>query len=300
MSNYDSDECYDNYDENYINHTYLASKDDIYDLSSYDNPIIIWTGGSFSPPTNGHMAIAKICASFMYEKFNRPIAMFFVPVNEGYDKQSVKSKFINYNSNAARIDMLNMCVKKLNLEVDQKNITFRVTTLEMDYNVNGITCISVEILKAKIRCKNGYISDESFFISLGQDNVEDILKGKWEDPMNLLTKNIICIPRATKNTDDVKKYLDDNPSITKFITIVTTHIPPVIMTTSSTNVRNKIDEYRKIINCSYTEFNLGYDCYKNHWSSKRYKAEKLYEEIERMTSSDIAEYICANKLYIHS
>lgn len=54
---------------------------DNYSLEGYDNPVIIWTGGSFSPPTRGHIEVANIVATFMREIYDRPVFMFFVPVS---------------------------------------------------------------------------------------------------------------------------------------------------------------------------------------------------------------------------
>jgi len=192
----------------------------IYDLSAYINPIVIWTGGSFSPPTYGNIEVARIVANFIQKRYpSYTFLLYFVPVSKIYAKESVKNNSIIGNndgdSDSVRLNMLNMCTTHLNTIEINKNIKYFVSTLEIEAKRSVPTFESIEILKANIR-KTKDIPDSLFFISLGQDNVEGILSGKWANPFTLLNKNIICVPRPSTETN---KSLNTMRQLTKILNI---------------------------------------------------------------------------------
>lgn len=266
----------------------------IYDLSAYKNPLIIWTGGSFSPPTIGHISVANIVANYIYKMFNtnRNVILYFVPVSKKYAKESVLNNTIGEDSDNTRLMLLNICSDYLNKI--NSNIKFFVSDLEIIERRSVPTIESIEILKQNIRHASKIpIPDESFFISLGQDNVEGILSGKWSKPFTLLEKNIICVPRPTSElnkTINITSKLLESVNISKLldkekmdpipepkdlidkIIIVEDTIPESITNASSTKLRTKLKEY-----------------YQGN--------QTAYQILKDMTLPQIIDFIIDNNLY---
>ena len=240
----------------------------IYNLRDFENPIVIWTGGSFSPPTSGHIEVARIVATYILKLYpSSNVFLYFVPVSKNYSKNSVKNNSIGGDSDGIRLEMLSMATDHLNKTEVSGKIKYSVSNLEIEQARSVPTYESIEMLKSKIRENSRKdIPDSSFFISLGQDNVEGIISGKWAMPFTLLSKNIICVPRPltdanqTANTSRqliskinienmlIKENITPIPTIDQLISkilIVNESIPDAIVNTSSTKLRSKLQEYYK-------------------------------------------------------
>ena len=289
-----------------------------YDLRKYTNPIVIFNGGSFSPPTIAHCMIAKMVSKFLLSSKRRDIVFYFVPVSDKYNKKSVKSEAICADSNTTRKKMIDICAKYLNFSVNSKHISFRVSPHEMVEDRDVKTFESIDILKTKIRTSSGIsYPDDYFAILLGQDNVSDILAGKWSKPFTLLRNTILCIPRAVSDDDlsitpesvmqsfgllidtniskiKEKEQLDENAllgddeikrKILKQI-IVTRKIPSTFVTLSSTKLRSMLTIYYDIMN-NKTELH----------DVLRKKLIKVSEAMLKHTVKKVLMYILSNNLY---
>ena len=162
--------------------------------------IYIWLGGSFSPPTIAHIAIAELVGTKLSEENpDRRINVFFVPVNDYYNKKSVKCV-----SAEDRVQMLYEAATFLN-EKHLPNINFYVSRHEILkaetdkdspwYHKEVKTYESI-----KQFTENYGADPENVYLLQGQDNIEGILAGKWVYSHDLIFKSkLICVPRAAAN-----------------------------------------------------------------------------------------------------
>jgi len=230
-----------------------------------DKPFIVWIGGSFSPPTIGHLFTAKIAIKAFEEGHfgpdNTSLVIYFVPVSQRYYKPSVKTECLS-NSDADRMNMLQLVAAELNEK--NRNIFVKVTDLEMKWDedeyVNPMklkdgrfetdkyssvnTDASLKVLLHKIEALTPG-KDVKGGILFGQDNIEAIVQDKWGDGTPLLEEQLICIPRGDdseliKNnlkmlvkTEDKKN--DYNELIEKIIVIPTGIITGLENTVKETN-----------------------------------------------------------------
>ena len=47
-----------------------------------------------------------------------------------------------------------------------------------------------------------FSSNQRTYLFLGQDNIDDMLAGKWGDQSDILKNNIFCNPRPSPNADE--------------------------------------------------------------------------------------------------
>lgn len=207
---------------------------DMYNLSDSkygDNPFIVWIGGSFSPPTIGHLFTAKIAIKAFEEGIfddktdvKTSLVIYFVPVSQQYNKKSVKTGCLP-NSDADRMQMLQFVAAELNDK--NEKIFVKVTDLEMkwdgdqdvismkrgdsrferggDGSVN--TDASLKVLLRKIRnfTNNQNIKGGILF---GQDNIEAIVRDDWGDGTPFLNEQLICIPRGDDSNSIKDKLIN--------------------------------------------------------------------------------------------
>ena len=238
-----------------------------------NNDIYIWLGGSFSPPTLAHMNIAKIGAEYIANKNpDKNIHLYFIPVNDHYNKASVKC--VNF---ANRSQMLMIAADALNKETADTKIMFGVSDIE--YVEGKSREKPVKTWKSlELFIKEYNANPENVYLMQGQDNIAGILKGSWENSYDLIFKSkLLCIPRKeAKSLSEVINLKDLKTKDSQFndktekdimgrVEIIDT-IPNLI---SSSELRKQIRE-------SESETN-----------------EKLLE----IADPKILEYIFKNKLY---
>lgn len=247
--------------------------------------VIIWNGGSFSPLTKAHVEISNVVCNYMREKINKPVLHYWVPVSEQYEKSSVKTDLIGKDSDLTRLTLLEkgreyLTHKELESTSEFKNIypiNYMISSHEIEEERPVKTFESIEMLKAIVNSNYWTSFDNScFYIMLGQDNVEQILAGKWKKPFTLLSANIICVPRPFDYIEDyqdfsiksrvienllaslnIEKMLEQEPegfgdkmdlnitNILECITIIDKPIPMEIITMSSTKVRDLLGKFYK-------------------------------------------------------
>lgn len=167
-------------------------------------------GGSFNPPTFGHIDLAEdTVKEFKLDK------LFFVPVGNKYKKEGLIDEKHRYN-------MLKIaCQNKEKLDVSD-------IELNSDKNFNAS-----EVFKM---IKNKYKDDEIYFV-LGADNLEKM--PVWDNIEELLKYNYIILERGNKKVEDIinnNEILKNNKE--KFRIIKNQEMIGV----SSTQFRNAIKE----------------------------------------------------------
>lgn len=134
-------------------------------------------GGSFNPPINSHIELAKeiINKSKEIEK------LIFVPVSTKYNKQGLEADKHRYN-------MLNLiCRNQEKLEVSD---------IELNSKKQLYTIQTLDLLKAK------YGKEYDIWFVMGTDNLKEV--ETWKEPERLLKDyKIIVLERGNDNLEDI-------------------------------------------------------------------------------------------------
>lgn len=134
-------------------------------------------GGSFNPPINSHIELAKeiINKSKEIEK------LIFVPVSTKYNKQGLEADKHRYN-------MLNLICR------NQKKLD--VSDIELNSEKQLYTIQTLDLLKAK------YDKEYDIWFVMGTDNLKEV--ETWKEPERLLKDyKIIVLERGNDNLEDI-------------------------------------------------------------------------------------------------
>ena len=140
--------------------------------------IIAIFGGSFNPPINSHIYLAKQ----IIEKLENIEKLIFVPVSTKYKKQELVGDKHRYN-------MLKIiCDKEKKIEV---------SSIEMDSKKQLYTIETLNYFK------DIYKNDDIYFI-MGTDNIKEL--ENWKTPEEILKKyKIIVLERENDNLAEIIK-----------------------------------------------------------------------------------------------
>ena len=177
-------------------------------------------GGSFNPPTNAHISLAKKAL-----KTCNLDKVIFVPMGDSYKKKDLVPARHRYN-------MLKIiCEEQEDLEVSDLEIN-------IDKEMYAIDAFKI--------IENKYKLDDIYFI-MGDDNFVNITKWKESE---ILTKNYKYIV-LDRESIDVDKYINDNENLKAHINQITIIKNEEYKMHSSTEFRNilknnKTDDKNKL------------------------------------------------------
>lgn len=146
-------------------------------------------GGSFNPPTNAHIALAKKALEECYLD-----KVIFVPMSDFYEKENLAKV-------KDRLEMLKIaCFQEKKLEVSdiETNINKKLTAIE-----------AFRIIEKK------YLSSDNYFL-MGADNFINILK--WKESKELIEKYKYIV--FERENIDLIKYIKENFSKKKINVII--------------------------------------------------------------------------------
>ncbi len=189
--------------------------------------VIIFYGGSFSPPTNGHIIAIQKASRFASEKHpGLTVTGVLVPVSSKYKKSSVQFT----DSDRHRINMLNIVKHWLNEHETSPNVRYNVSTHEIDAGAGVPTIDSLLLLKER------YGHDNIYYLVLGQDNLKQIMDKRWKQSNELLSYPIIYIPRPGESSNilNVSHYPDISPVNIKLHNMSSTKLRAAIKNKSNT------------------------------------------------------------------
>ena len=150
-----------------------------------DKNIIAVFGGSFNPPTNAHINLAKQ----ILEEYTIIDKIIFVPVSTKYNKDGL----------ASDIDRYNMLKK-----ICESNKKMEVSSIELDTEKQLYT---IETLN-KIQEQN---PNKKVAFILGTDNLKEL--PTWHNVEKILeTYKILVIKR---NNDNIQKIIEENSTLLK-------------------------------------------------------------------------------------
>ena len=168
-------------------------------------------GGSFNPPLNSHLELAKqIIINLDYVE-----KVIFVPVSTKYNR---KNNLVDDNHRYNMLEL--MCNGEEKLEVSD---------IELTYGRQLYTIETLGILK------NKYPEYDIYFI-MGTDNLKDL--HTWMKPEQILNNYKIIV--LERNEDNIEKIIEEDKLLrdNKEALIIAKKIKPIKL--SSTIVREKI------------------------------------------------------------
>jgi nicotinic acid mononucleotide adenylyltransferase len=265
-----------------------------YDLSKYNNPLIIMYGGTFSPFTMYNLNIVETITRDIYNKNNglRDIIFYFVPTHDKYKSFNISNKYIGGNSNTERINMLNIVCKHLNRE--NKGIYYKISTNEINEKKPLTTYDSIIQIQQNIVNNNKIIVNNDIKVILIERHVKDILNGKWKNALSLLSKNIIVIPsiHTQLNIHEFEKEIklskmianEDNMKNKEYLKL---------LSTNKNYILNKLTIYNTFTKriFQYSPANT-YDKIQEY-----YKGEINLNQLHEYVLPELSNYILKNNLY---
>lgn len=168
-------------------------------------------GGSFNPPLNSHLKLAKK----ILENLNYIEKIIYVPVSTKYTRKS------NLIEDIHRYNMLKiMCEGEKKLEVSD---------IELTYNRQLFTIETLDIFKNKY-------SDYDIYFIMGTDNLKDL--HTWKEPERILKDYRIIV--LEREEDKLEEIIESNDLLkkNKISILGVKKIKPIKI--SSTIVRQKI------------------------------------------------------------
>lgn len=152
-----------------------------------DKKVIAVFGGSFNPPINSHVLLAKE----IVEKCERVEKLIFVPVSTKYQK----SKLVN---DEHRYNML-----KLICENDEK---LDVSNIELMQDKQLYTIETLDLLKEQ------YGEEYELWFVMGTDNLKEI--ETWKEPERLLKEYKIIV--LERENDKLEELIEKNKFLIKY------------------------------------------------------------------------------------
>jgi nicotinate (nicotinamide) nucleotide adenylyltransferase len=155
--------------------------------------IAVWMGGSFSPPTTGHMNTGiQVAKALLRKNPGAHITVYYTPVSVAYNKLSVKEACVPV---AERLALMQLLISELNsvkaADPELASVDFVLSTIETDSADAVKTFDSAQKLAEKYG-----ITPADIYLAVGQDNIEGLLKGTWYKWKELLSAyHFVVFPR---------------------------------------------------------------------------------------------------------
>ncbi len=151
-----------------------------------ENRVIAVFGGSFNPPINSHISLAKE----IIEKCDNIEKLIFVPVSTRYQKRELVDDQHRYN------------MLKLICENEDK---LEVSDIELKHDKQLYTIETLNLIK------NQYNNYDIWFV-MGTDNLKEV--ETWNNPEQLLSKYKILV--LDREEDDLEKIIQSSDLLRKY------------------------------------------------------------------------------------
>jgi len=279
--------------------------------------IYIWDGGVFSPPTKAVGKLAYNMATYISSKDKTRVEYHFVPTNKYYNKPWVRC--VDEEDRLHMLDSLVSFVKKT--EDVPSNLSFIVNDIEIKLgktkksHVETLSVIEKYFKKSQL--KNVYIAN----------SIETIIrrvKAFWTNALELLFKcNTICYDIYSEDLIGVNqsdKYIYNSINLRDLLNQANYSFPEPIskylrvkkLTNDKITAFIKDNKYEKdfegikqliMDRITFLPKHLVPESYKAHAGNRVREELDVYyssiNNIQKMTTPGIEEYITSKKLYEH-
>ena len=151
-----------------------------------EQKVIVLYGGSFNPPSNSHMLLAK----GVIDEYNMVEKIVFMPVSTLYKKQGLA-----YNEH--RYNMLKlMC---------NKEDKFEVSNLEIDNPRQLHTIETLKLLQEQY-------ADYAIWLMIGTDNLKEL--HTWKEPELLLQEHKVFVLK--RDNENIDKIIENSRLLSKY------------------------------------------------------------------------------------
>lgn len=193
-----------------------------------ENRVIAVFGGSFNPPINSHISLAKE----IVEKCKNIERLIFVPVSTRYQKMELVDDEHRYN------------MLKLICENEDK---LEVSDIELRHNKQLYTIETLNLIKEQ------YGNDYDIWFVMGTDNLKEL--ETWSRPEQLLSRYKILV--LNREDDDLEEIIQNSDLLKKYreSLIQINEIEKIDL--SSTMIRHKIkngEDIKEYIPSSILEY----------------------------------------------
>ena len=176
-------------------------------------------GGSFNPPINSHLFLAKQ----VLEKCDNIEKIVFVPVSAKYKKTELVEDIHRYN------------MLKLMCEDEEK---LAVSDIELRQNKQLYTIETLALLQEQ------YGKNYEIYFVMGTDNLKEL--DTWKEPEKILKRYKIIV--LNRNDDDIKEIIENSNILKKYKNSIIEIKEIKKIDLSSTMIRNKIKNGENINN----------------------------------------------------
>lgn len=152
-----------------------------------ENRVIAVFGGSFNPPINSHISLAKE----IVEKCKNIERLIFVPVSTRYQKMELVDDEHRYN------------MLKLICENEDK---LEVSDIELRHNKQLYTIETLNLIKEQ------YGNDYDIWFVMGTDNLKEL--ETWNKPEQLLSRYKILV--LNREDDDLEEIIQNSDLLKKY------------------------------------------------------------------------------------
>lgn len=152
-----------------------------------ENRVIAVFGGSFNPPINSHISLAKE----IVEKCKNIERLIFVPVSTRYQKMELVDDEHRYN------------MLKLICENEDK---LEVSDIELRHNKQLYTIETLNLIKEQYR------NDYDIWFVMGTDNLKEL--ETWNKPEQLLSRYKILV--LNREDDDLEEIIQNSDLLKKY------------------------------------------------------------------------------------
>lgn len=152
-----------------------------------ENRVIAVFGGSFNPPINSHISLAKE----IVEKCKNIEKLIFVPVSTRYQKMELVNDEHRYN------------MLKLICENEDK---LEVSDIELRHNKQLYTIETLNLIKEQ------YGNDYDIWFVMGTDNLKEL--ETWNKPEQLLSRYKILV--LNREDDDLEEIIQNSDLLKKY------------------------------------------------------------------------------------
>lgn len=186
----------------------MSDSGDSYKRRKARNELVVWFGGSFSPPIFAHRSIILAIYDKLYKSFpNKAIKIVFMPTNRYYSKPSVNEACIKESE---RLDLVKLMVEELN-NLNLPNVEFSVSDFEIK-NGHKTKKATPTFLSVRSLEKQFGVPSSNIYIVLRQFNFEALLRERWIQPIALLERyNFILLTNDISilyDTDAENRLMD--------------------------------------------------------------------------------------------
>lgn len=294
-----------------------------------ENPIYVYQGGSFSPPTNAHGIMVFNTIIHLLEinsdTLINSIEYYVVPVSDLYQKSSVNSNFVSFTN---RMDMLKIMVENIilmltkhlqivNINENTVNLIFNNKEYKIKIFVSNLEQ-TVSRNKGKYTGTYEYLLEfekgkniSNIYLVFGADNILSLITNnsnkRWISAIHLILKyKFIVITRSGYLLDNLELINNFNNLLINLDLTTHTELNTITNSNNLEDISDQLEIYRSNPELFFSknmiklEFNMELANISSTYirEALAQSTGDLNNDILKHINHDILKYIQKNNLYL--